>query len=112
MVNMVGALLKEHVLMSSDHLCTWTGTHVHTYSFTFHLYQIVISTHYHCGIALDLRTRSLTESLITSLQTWSKITKNIYLNMLDLLHTGCVNLSVRSTDTGKEILTVEKQLTN
>ena len=32
--------------------------------------------------------------------------------MLDLLHTGCVNLSVRSTDTGKEILTVEKQLTN
>lgn len=71
MISTVGSLLKELVFLSLT-----VSAYGHTHTLTFRLHQSVISTHYCHGIALDLRSRSLTESLITSLQTWSKIIKS------------------------------------
>lgn len=63
MLNIVGPLLKENVFLCS------LSAHGHTHVFTFHLYQIVISIYYLHGITLDLKSRSLAEFLVTSLQT-------------------------------------------
>lgn len=60
-LNIVGLLLKENVFLCS------LSARGHTHVFPFHLYQIVISIYYLHGIALDLKSRSLEEFLVTSL---------------------------------------------